>query len=44
MGPRGRDEMIVQAVFHRALHHGHVLMIHGDTCRLRENKMAGVLG
>lgn len=38
------DEMIAQAVLDRVLHHSHVVMIHGDSFRLRQKKKAGLLG
>ncbi len=38
------DEMIAQAVLDRVLHHSHVVMIHGDSFRLRQKKRAGLLG
>jgi hypothetical protein len=38
------DEMIAQAVLDRVLHHSHVVMIHGDSFRLRQMKRAGLLG
>ena len=38
------DEMIASAVLDRVLHHSHVLMIQGDSFRLRQKKRAGLLG
>ena len=38
------DEMIAAAVLDRVLHHSHVLMIQGDSFRLRQKKKAGLLG
>lgn len=37
------DEMIASAVLDRVLHHSHVLMIQGDSFRLRQKKRAGLL-
>jgi DNA replication protein DnaC len=38
------DEMIASAVLDRVLHHSHVLVIQGDSFRLRQKKRAGLLG
>lgn len=38
------DEMIAAAVLDRVLHHSHVLVIQGDSFRLRQKKRAGLLG
>lgn len=38
------DEIIAAAVLDRVLHHSHVLVIQGDSFRLRQKKRAGVLG
>jgi DNA replication protein DnaC len=38
------DEMIAAAVLDRILHHSHVLMIQGESYRLRQKKRAGLLG
>ena len=38
------DEMIAAAVLDRALHHSHVLVIQGDSFRLRQKKRAAHLG
>jgi DNA replication protein DnaC len=38
------DEMIASAVLDRVLHHSHVLLIQGDSFRLRQKKRAGILG
>lgn len=38
------DEMIAAAVLDRLLHHSHVLVIQGDSFRLRQKKRAGLLG
>lgn len=38
------DEMIASAVLDRVLHHSHVLVIQGDSFRLRQKKRAGILG
>ena len=38
------DEMIAAAVLDRVLHHSHVLVIQGDSFRLRQKKRAGILG
>lgn len=38
------DEMTAQAVLDRVLQHSHVVMIHGDSFRLRQKKKAGLLG
>jgi DNA replication protein DnaC len=38
------DEMIAAAVLDRLLHHSHVMMIQGDSFRLRQKKRAGLLG
>ena len=38
------DEMIASAVLDRVLHHSHVLMIQGDSFRLKQKKRAGLLG
>lgn len=38
------DEMIAAAVLDRVLHHSHVLVIQGDSYRLRQKKRAGLLG
>jgi DNA replication protein DnaC len=37
------DEMIASAVLDRVLHHSHVLLIQGDSFRLRQKKRAGLL-
>ncbi len=36
--------MIASAVLDRVLHHSHVLVIQGDSFRLRQKKRAGILG
>ena len=36
------DEMIAAAVLDRVLHHSHVLVIQGDSFRLRQKKRAGL--
>jgi DNA replication protein DnaC len=36
--------MIAAAVLDRVLHHSHVLVIQGDSYRLRQKKRAGLLG
>jgi len=38
------DEVIADAVLDRVLHHSHVLVIQGDSFRLRQKKRAGLLG
>jgi DNA replication protein DnaC len=38
------DEMIASAVLDRVLHHSHVLIIQGDSFRLKQKKRAGILG
>jgi len=38
------DETIATAVLDRVLHHSHVLVIQGDSFRLRQKKRAGLLG
>jgi DNA replication protein DnaC len=38
------DDMIAAAVLDRVLHHSHVLVIQGDSFRLRQKKRAGLLG
>lgn len=38
------DEMIASAVLDRVLHHSHVLIIQGDSYRLKQKKRAGLLG
>lgn len=38
------DEMIAAAVLDRVLHHSRVLVIQGDSFRLRQKKRAGLLG
>lgn len=38
------DEVIAAAVLDRVLHHSHVLVIQGDSFRLRQKKRAGLLG
>lgn len=38
------DETIATAVLDRVLHHSHVLVIQGDSYRLRQKKRAGLLG
>ena len=38
------DEMIAAAVLDRVLHHSHVLVIQGDSFRLKQKKRAGLLG
>ena len=38
------DDMIASAVLDRVLHHSHVLMIQGDSFRLKQKKRAGLLG
>jgi DNA replication protein DnaC len=38
------DEMIAAAVLDRVLHHSHVLIIQGDSYRLKQKKRAGLLG
>jgi DNA replication protein DnaC len=38
------DDMIAAAVLDRLLHHSHVLVIQGDSYRLRQKKRAGLLG
>ena len=38
------DEMIAAAVLDRVLHHSHVLVIQGDSFRLRQKKRGGLLG
>jgi DNA replication protein DnaC len=38
------DEMIASAVLDRVLHHSHVLLIQGDSYRLKQKKRAGLLG
>ena len=38
------DETIAAAVLDRVLHHSHVLVIQGDSFRLRQKKRAGLLG
>jgi DNA replication protein DnaC len=38
------DEVIASAVLDRVLHHSHVLVIQGDSFRLRQKKRAGILG
>ncbi len=38
------DEVIAAAVLDRVLHHSRVLVIQGDSLRLRQNKRAGLLG
>lgn len=38
------DEMIAAAVLDRLLHHSHVLVVQGDSFRLRQKKRAGLLG
>lgn len=38
------DEMIATAVLDRVLHHSHVVVIQGDSYRLRQKKRAGLLG
>ena len=38
------DEMIAAAVLDRLLHHSHVLVIQGDSFRLKQKKRAGLLG
>ena len=37
------DEMIASAVLDRVLHHSHVLVIQGDSFRLRQKRRAGLL-
>jgi DNA replication protein DnaC len=36
--------MIASAVLDRVLHHSHVLVIQGDSFRLRQKQRAGILG
>ena len=36
--------MIASAVLDRVLHHSHVLLIQGDSYRLKQKKRAGLLG
>ncbi|HET9620906.1 MAG TPA: ATP-binding protein, partial [Kofleriaceae bacterium] len=38
------DEVIAAAVLDRVLHHSHVLVIQGDSFRLRQKKRARLLG
>lgn len=38
------DEMIATAVLDRILHHSHVLVIQGESYRLKQKKRAGLLG
>ena len=38
------DEVIAAAVLDRVLHHSHVLVIQGDSYRLRQKKRSGLLG
>ena len=38
------DEVIAAAVLDRVLHHSHILIIQGDSFRLRQKKRAGLLG
>jgi len=38
------DDMIAAAVLDRVLHHSHVLVIQGESYRLRQKKRAGLLG
>lgn len=38
------DDMIASAVLDRVLHHSHVLLIQGDSFRLKQKKRAGLLG
>jgi DNA replication protein DnaC len=38
------DDMIAAAVLDRVLHHSHVLLIQGDSFRLKQKKRAGLLG
>jgi DNA replication protein DnaC len=38
------DETIATAVLDRLLHHSHVLIVQGDSYRLRQKKRAGLLG
>ena len=38
------DEMIAAAVLDRVLHHSHVVLIQGESYRLRQKKRAGLIG
>jgi DNA replication protein DnaC len=38
------DEMIAAAVLDRVLHHSHVVLIQGESFRLRQKKRAGLIG
>jgi DNA replication protein DnaC len=38
------DDVLAAAIFDRLLHHSHTLMIQGESYRLRQKKMAGLLG
>lgn len=38
------DDMIASAVLDRVLHHSHVLLIQGESFRLKQKKRAGLLG
>ena len=38
------DEMIAAAILDRLLHHSHILVIQGDSYRLKQKKRAGLLG
>jgi len=38
------DDVTASALLDRLLHHSHVLMIQGDSYRLRQKRKAGVLG
>ena len=38
------DEMIAAAVLDRLLHHSHILVVQGDSYRLKQKKRAGLVG
>ena len=37
------DPVVATAILDRLLHHGHVVTIRGDSCRLREKRRSGLL-
>ena len=38
------DEMIAAAVLDRLLHHSHILVVQGESYRLKQKKRAGLVG
>ena len=38
------DRVLTAAMLDRLLHHSHVVQIQGDSYRLKEKRMAGIIG